>query len=81
MDPLTCREVILEYLAEYVEATLSPERVAELERHLEACPPCVAYLNTYQRTRDLTQDSMRVAMPEEMKARLRQFLQEQHNKA
>ncbi len=81
MDLLTCKEVILEYLAEYLEATLSPERVADLERHLKACAPCVAYLKTYQKTRDLTQQTMRVSMPEEMKAHLRQFLLEHHDRA
>ncbi|MBI4840334.1 MAG: zf-HC2 domain-containing protein, partial [candidate division NC10 bacterium] len=30
----TCREVILSSLSEYLDATLSPEVTAELERHL-----------------------------------------------
>ena len=40
------------------------------------CAPCVAYLNTYRRTRDLAADVNRVAMPDEMKTRLRAFLLE-----
>jgi len=72
---MTCRELI-ELLAEYLEASLSPEVVVQLERHLRDCAPCVAYLNTYRRTRDVAADVNRVEMPEEMKVRLRAFLLE-----
>ena len=44
------------------------------EAHLEGCEPCVAYLRTYRRTKDLTAQTERVGMPEEMKTRLRRFL-------
>ncbi len=70
---LTCREVV-GLLADYLESALSQERVGELEAHLAGCEPCQAYLNTYRRTKTLTAEAGRVAMPEEMKLRLRQFL-------
>ena len=76
LNGLTCREVILEYLSDYLDASLSPDIVEELERHLAACKPCAAYLNTYRRTRELTGRAAPTAMPEEMKAHLRQFLLE-----
>ena len=76
MSGLTCREFILEYLSDYLDASLSPDIVEELERHLAACKPCAAYLNTYRRTRELTGRAAPTAMPEEMKAHLRQFLLE-----
>ncbi|HET9490266.1 MAG TPA: zf-HC2 domain-containing protein [Methylomirabilota bacterium] len=72
---MTCRELIA-LLADYLEASLSPDAVAQLEGHLRDCAPCVAYLNTYRRTRDLAADVNRVAMPDEMKTRLRAFLLE-----
>ncbi len=74
MKALTCKEVILDYLADYLDKALSPEVIADLERHLASCPPCMAYLNTYKKTRDLTCQAIPQAMPEEMKAHLRQFL-------
>ena len=77
MRQLTCREFILEYRSDYLDATLSPEVAADLERHLAACKPCVAYLKTSQRTRELTGQTTLSAMPEEMKAHLRQLLLEQ----
>jgi anti-sigma factor RsiW len=71
---LTCREVILEYLDEYVDGTLGPEMFEDFERHLAICPPCVAYLNTYRRTRELAGRMGRTAMPTEMRTQLQQYL-------
>lgn len=72
-DPLTCREVI-GLLADYIESVLGQEQVERLETHLAGCEPCLAYLRTYRRTIALTAESGRIAMPEEMKVRLRQLL-------
>ena len=70
---MTCRQAIA-LLMEYLEATLRSEDYAALEAHLNNCPECVAYLNTYRRTRDLMADAGRVEMPTEMKTRLGDFL-------
>ncbi len=74
MRKLTCKEIILEYLSDYLDAALNPDVAEDLKRHLATCKPCVAYLNTYRRTRELTGQTAPLAMPEEMKAHLRQFL-------
>jgi anti-sigma factor RsiW len=74
--PLTCKDAI-ELMGEYLEAALGPELVAALERHLADCRPCVAYLNTYRKTRQLAGEVGRLEMPDEMKRRLRQLLLEQ----
>ena len=70
---LTCREAI-GLLADYLESALSEQEIRELEEHLAGCGPCQAYLKTYRRTKDLTGKAERVAMPDEMKDRLRTFL-------
>ena len=74
---MNCKDVI-ELLAEYLETTLSPEVLGELEAHLANCVPCQAYLSTYRKTRELAAASERAtlppAMPAEMKGRLRAFL-------
>jgi len=72
---MTCRDVI-DVLADYLEQALTPEMAADLERHLAGCEPCRAYLATYRRTRALGAQAARLEMPDEMKARLRQFLLE-----
>ena len=66
----------MDYLDEYVDGTLSPEVVEDFERHLARCPPCVAYLNTYKKTRDLTGKLEPGAISDSLKASLRQFLLE-----
>jgi len=70
---MTCQEAIA-VLDDYLEVILGPDALASLEEHLRDCPPCVAYLNTYRRTREVAAGVNRVAMPEEMKERLRRFL-------
>jgi anti-sigma factor RsiW len=70
---MTCQEAITFFL-EYLEATLDDDRLARLEEHLAGCDPCVAYLNTYRRTRDVAGAEGRVEMPEAMTERLRAFL-------
>jgi anti-sigma factor RsiW len=75
-EVLTCRDVI-DLLADYLDEALAPEVLRRFERHLGECAACVAYLRTYRRTRELTGEVTRVAMPEEVKTRLRQFLLEQ----
>ena len=70
---MTCQEAI-DLLADYLESAVTEAQLAQLEEHLKACDPCVAYLRTYRRTKELAARSERVEMPEEMKVRLRQFL-------
>jgi anti-sigma factor RsiW len=73
---MTCREAI-GLLADYLDMTLGPEAVAQLERHLEGCDPCQAYLATYRRTKSLAAESSRIEMPPEMRRRLAEFLVQQ----
>jgi anti-sigma factor RsiW len=72
---MTCRE-LNEVLDDYLDGALAPELVRDLERHLEDCAPCRAYIATYRKSRQLGAAATRVDMPEEMKARLRRFLAE-----
>lgn len=46
---MTCRDV-LDFLMDYVSGGLSPEERAIFDAHLAECPPCVAYLHSYQQT-------------------------------
>ncbi len=44
---ITCRELV-DFLMDYSDGALAPEQRASFEKHLAVCPPCVAYLKTYQ---------------------------------
>jgi predicted anti-sigma-YlaC factor YlaD len=70
---MTCQDAIA-LLSDYLELALGAETIADLERHLGECAPCVAYLNTFRATRKVAAEAARVEMPEEMKERLRSFL-------
>jgi len=70
---MTCKDAI-ELFSDYLEAAVDAEALARLEEHLRDCPPCVAYLNTFRRSRELAREASQVEMPPELKRRLRQFL-------
>ena len=46
---ITCRELI-DFIADYLDGTLPPRQRSEFERHLNVCPSCVAYLDSYRQT-------------------------------
>ena len=51
--PLTCeKESAL--IADYLVSDLSPEKLATFEKHLEECPDCKAFLQTYKKTIEIT---------------------------
>jgi anti-sigma factor RsiW len=75
MEALKCKDVIVEFLADYLDRVLPPEVTREVETHLRACAACMAYLNTYRKTRELVgRHAAQVAMPDEMKAILRRVM-------
>lgn len=44
---LNCREFV-DFLDDYLAGALSYEQRAAFNAHLAICPPCVAYMKTYQ---------------------------------
>jgi anti-sigma factor (TIGR02949 family) len=76
---LTCKDAI-EILGDFLDQTLTSDVAAQLTQHLKDCSPCVAYLKTYRRTRELVGRAGRVEMPAELRARLRRFLVERLDK-
>ena len=48
-DPITCSELI-EFLASYLDGELAAERKQVFDAHLEDCPDCVAYVDSYRKT-------------------------------
>ena len=70
---MNCREAI-DVLVDYLDATLTPDVLAQLEAHLRVCASCRAYLATYKRSAELAATVNRVEMPPEVRQRLRDFL-------
>ncbi len=53
---MTCREFI-GFLMEYLSGELAASERAVFERHLALCSSCVAYLQNYQQTIELSRAS------------------------
>jgi anti-sigma factor RsiW len=70
---MTCR-VMTQLLIDFVSGELPPEHHAQVEQHLQACPPCVAYLQTYQHTIRLARQLPCEPLPPELDQRLRAAL-------
>ena len=61
-------------LADYVERQLPPAVHASLERHLSACPRCVAQVQSYQSTVSLLRTIRDDELPAELRCTLKSFL-------
>lgn len=46
---MTCREMV-EFLMAYLDRELPEAQRTSFEAHIQLCPPCQAYLETYERT-------------------------------
>jgi anti-sigma factor RsiW len=46
---MTCRE-LAEFLDDYLSGTLPPSRRSLFDEHLDACPDCRNYLDSYRQT-------------------------------
>ena len=66
---VACRQ-IAELLGDYLEGTLPKHTKELLEWHIDGCPPCVAFLNTYRGTVNATRALGDVEIPPELRKRL-----------
>ena len=66
---MECRQ-IAELLGEYLDGTL-PKHLRELlEWHIDGCPPCIAFVNTYRGTVNAAARLHAVEVPRELRQRL-----------
>jgi predicted anti-sigma-YlaC factor YlaD len=68
---------IAELLGDYLEGSLPRATTELLEWHIEGCPPCVAFVNTYRGTINAAKTLREVEIPSELKNRLIAFLKSQ----
>ena len=67
---MNCRE-LAEVLIDYIAGELPPEQAEHIRQHLDFCPPCVCYIETYKLTITLSRKLPQVAPPAALLARLR----------
>ncbi len=71
----TCQH-IADFILDYLTGELHPDTAAEFEEHLGICQDCVAFMNTYKKTVEVTRSLPCEDIPPEMEKRVSRFLQE-----
>lgn len=46
---MTCQE-LYDFLEQFVEGEMADDVRAEFQRHLDMCPPCIDYVDSYRKT-------------------------------
>jgi anti-sigma factor RsiW len=49
-EAMSCKSVVMEALYDFEEGSMPDAERTEFERHLQACPPCVRFLDSYRAT-------------------------------
>ena len=56
---------------DYLEGTLPPADREAIEAHVERCPRCVAFAESYRQTPRILREATVTALPEDLKQSLR----------
>jgi len=71
---MLCKDVV-ENIMGYIDAELDNETLNELEKHIDECPECMAFVMTYKRMLELTGKlNERSFVTPEVRMRLKEFL-------
>jgi anti-sigma factor RsiW len=68
---MNCQELV-DFLMDYLDGTLPPEQAASFKEHLNCCPPCVVYLQSYEKCIQIgkqcmcEEETIIAAMPENL---------------
>ena len=73
--PLTCEQVTA-LLIDYVAGDLDPTTTLVLERHMQNCPDCMAFLRTYRESIRLTRTLRYEDIPGELQDRVHAVLRQ-----
>jgi putative zinc finger protein len=68
-NEIECRQ-IAELLGDYLEGTLPSHLQQLIDFHIDGCPPCVAFVNTYRGAMSATRNLADIPIPSELKKRL-----------
>lgn len=68
-----CKDSI-DFLRHYLDGDMPEDEARQLQEHLRGCSPCVDFLRTYRATPKLCKRALAKAMPDEMAAKMRDFL-------
>jgi len=69
MNNIVCRSGV-ELLMDYLEGELAPDVRAAIEEHVNGCPRCVAFIESYRETPRILRDATAAEMPADLEAAL-----------
>jgi predicted anti-sigma-YlaC factor YlaD len=69
-----CRD-FCNYISDYLDGEMCGEDCRLLEEHLEVCPPCQLMYESLRTTVELCQRGVSAEIPDDVRSRLRAFLQ------
>jgi hypothetical protein len=78
-DKHTNCEDCVDLLSEYLDDSLDPALLKQLDEHFSACPPCVNFLSTYRSCKEMgtKMRDQKVSIPIEVENRLKEFLKKE----
>jgi hypothetical protein len=65
---------MMDLLVDYLEGDLQGPELDRLELHLDLCPPCVNFLESYRETGKICREALEREMPAELKSTLHEVL-------
>lgn len=68
-----CAE-LMDLLVDYLEGDLTEPQEERLEFHLELCPPCVNFVESYKKTGKICREALEHQMPNALRTNLHSFL-------
>jgi predicted anti-sigma-YlaC factor YlaD len=71
----SCKEVV-KLLSDYIDGECSSEDKALIEGHLEDCPNCIAFVNTFRKSISMAKNLTYPDIPNDLRERLHRVLDE-----
>jgi anti-sigma factor RsiW len=75
----SCRGLV-NLLCDYVEGDTSTDETQEIDEHMAECPPCLAFLKTYQKTTELCRSLRPEDLPQDLKDKLIQIMRKRESR-
>jgi len=78
-DAFSCHQLV-DFCLDFLDGSLPEEERRQFQRHLGQCGECVAFLETYRRTAEVSREAFALEMPVGLKDAVRTFLRERYHR-
>ena len=70
---ISCQQLI-DFCLDYIEGGLPDDEQRGFRRHLERCPDCVTFFDTYRKTCEISREALATKLPLSVREAVRSFL-------